>query len=98
VLGTLAIIDVCEKEIPRGYFVFRISHREAAYLEPSVHSVGTPAAMLYFVDATLFDRLDASLDNQLNRCRENFPDLRTASFLANRFISKPTAAIATGSR
>src|ERR1700757_488579 len=61
-LGTLAIIDVCKKEIPRGYFVFRISYREPADLEPSVHSVCTPAAVLNLVDPALFDRLDASLD------------------------------------
>src|SRR5215467_7183285 len=70
-LGTLAIIDVCKKEIPGGYFVFRISYREPADLEPSVHSVCTPAAVLYLVDLALFDRLDASLDYARNIIRVN---------------------------
>src|SRR5215468_8274471 len=61
-LGMLAIIDVRQKEIPRGYFVFRISYRETADLEPAIRSIRTPAAVLYVVNATLFDRLDASLD------------------------------------
>src|ERR1700757_1118671 len=61
-LGTLAIIDVCKKEIPRGYFVFRISHRETADLEPSVYSVSTSAAVFDVIDTPLFDRFDASFD------------------------------------
>src|SRR5215831_20884211 len=62
-LGMLPIIDIRKQEIPSCYFVLSISHRKAADLEPSIHSVGTPASVLYFVDATLFDRLDASLDD-----------------------------------
>src|SRR5215469_271488 len=61
-LCALTIIDVCKKEVPRGYFVFRVSHRETAYLEPSVHSVRTPAAMFDVIDTPLFDRFDASFD------------------------------------
>src|SRR5215470_13075140 len=70
-LGTLAIIDVCKKEIPRGYRVFRISHREAAHLEPSVNSIGTAAAVFNLVHPALFDRLDASLDDTGNIIRMN---------------------------
>src|SRR5262249_36344227 len=60
-LGALAIIDVCKKEVPGGDFSLCVSHRETADLEPSIYAVGTPAAVLYFVNETLFDRLDASL-------------------------------------
>src|SRR5215472_11073465 len=59
-LGTLAIINVCKKEVPRGYFVVRVSHRKTAYLEPSVYSIRTPATVFYVVNTTLFDRLNAS--------------------------------------
>jgi hypothetical protein len=42
-LSALAIIDIRKQEIPSLYFVLRISHRKTADLEPSIHSVGTPA-------------------------------------------------------
>src|SRR5215469_1321277 len=70
-LGSLAIIDVCKEEIPGGYFVFRISQWEAADLEPSIHSVSTPATMFDFVDSTLFNGLTTSLHDARKSIRMN---------------------------
>src|SRR6516164_6403422 len=61
-LCSLAIIDVCKEEIPRGYLVFRISHWEATNLEPSVNAISTAATMLNLVDLSRFDRLFAHLN------------------------------------
>src|SRR5215469_11127954 len=51
----LAIIYVCEEQIPRGYLIFRISHREAASLEPSVNAISALATVLNLVDLSRFD-------------------------------------------
>ena len=57
-----AIIDVCKEEIPGGYRTFRISHREAANLEPSVNAISASATVLNLIDLPRFDRLFARLD------------------------------------
>src|SRR5262249_36521759 len=61
-LSPPAIVDVSKEQIPRGYLVFRISHRETADLEPSVNAVGAAAAVLNLIDLPRLDRLFARLD------------------------------------
>jgi hypothetical protein len=61
-LGTFAVIDVRKKEIPCSYRIFRISGWEATNLEPLVHSVNTPRAVLNLIDLSRFDRLFPCLD------------------------------------
>src|SRR5262249_51394194 len=61
-LSSLAIIDVCKEQIPRGYLVFRISHRETANLEPSVNAISATAAVLNLIDLPRLDRLFARLN------------------------------------
>src|SRR5215469_6359908 len=53
-LCSLAIIDVCEEEIPRGYLVLRVSYREAANLEPSVNAISTAATVLNLINLSRF--------------------------------------------
>src|SRR5215467_3113702 len=62
----LAILDVCEKQIPRGYLIFRVSNWETANLEPSVNPISATAAVLNLIDLPRLDRLFA----QLNYSRE----------------------------
>src|SRR5215467_1435408 len=62
VFSLFAIIDVCKEQIPRGYLIFRILHRETANLEPSVNSIGTAAAVFNLVDLPRLDRLFAHLN------------------------------------
>src|SRR5262249_690258 len=57
-----AIIDVCKQEIPGGYCTFRIPHREAANLKPSVNAISTPATVLNVIDLPRFDGLHTGLD------------------------------------
>src|SRR5215472_2221598 len=61
-LCSLAIIDVCKEEIPRGYLVLRVSYREAANLEPSVNAIRAATTVLNLVDLARLDRLFACLD------------------------------------
>src|SRR5215467_1549491 len=49
-LCSLAIIDVCKEQIPRGYLVLRVSYREAANLEPSVNAISTAATVLNLIN------------------------------------------------
>jgi hypothetical protein len=70
-LGTLKVIDVSKEEIPRAYLIFCVSHRKAANLEPSVHPIRTPAAVLHFIDPTLLNGPDASLDDAWKVIRMN---------------------------
>src|SRR5262249_8015412 len=61
-LSSLAIIDVCKQQIPRGYLIVRISHRETANLEPSVNAIDATAAVLNLIDLPSLDRLFARLN------------------------------------
>src|SRR5215831_223397 len=58
----LAILDVCEKQIPRGYLIFRVSNWETANLEPSVNVISATAAVLNLIDLPRLDRLFAHLN------------------------------------
>ena len=51
----LAVIDVSKEEIPCGYRTFRISHREAANLEPSVNAIRASTTVLNLIDLPGFD-------------------------------------------
>src|SRR5262249_12337660 len=57
-----AIIDVYKKQIPRGYLVFLISHRETADLEPSINAISAAATVLNLIDLPRLDRFFACLN------------------------------------
>src|SRR5215472_3783625 len=61
-LGSLEVFNIRKEEIPGGYRIFRISHGEAANLEPSVNAISAAATVLNLVDRSRFDRLFARLD------------------------------------
>src|SRR5262245_13486549 len=61
-LRPLPVVDVCKEEIPAGYRAFRISHWDAAHLEPSENAVRAAATVLNLVNLPCFDRLFARLD------------------------------------
>src|SRR6516164_9801271 len=61
-LGALAVVDVDKEPIPCRYFTFRIPHRAAASLEPSVNTISASVTMLSFKVLARFDRLFPRLD------------------------------------
>src|SRR5215469_2933101 len=51
----IKVIEVCKEQIPGVYFVFRISHRETADLEPSINAISASTTMLNVIDLSRFD-------------------------------------------
>src|SRR4030095_6356346 len=62
-LSSFAIIDVGKEKVPDADLAFGISHREAAPLNPPVHAISPPAAVLYIIDLSGFDGSLSLLDH-----------------------------------
>src|SRR5262249_54087760 len=62
-LAPPAILDVRKEQIPRGYLVFCISHRETADLEPSVNAISATTTVLNLIDLPRFNGFLTRLDH-----------------------------------
>src|SRR5262249_44389144 len=61
-LCSLAIVYVGKEQVPRGYLVFRVPHRETADLEPSENPISAAAAVLNLIDLPRFNGFFARLN------------------------------------
>src|SRR6266849_2640829 len=68
-LSALALVDICHQAVPADNAAFGITLRKPSHLAPSVHAIGSTAAMLELERLSRFDRAPPGVAHARNVIR-----------------------------